>query len=65
MTDFLGYGKEKRRQGNLDILAGRVAFRYARVASSTPSGVPSVPLTFVQRCLSGDVREREQEWTHV
>jgi len=29
MTDFLGYGKEKRRQGNLDILAGRVAFRDA------------------------------------
>ena len=28
MTDFLGYGKEKRRQGNLDILAGRLTFRY-------------------------------------
>ncbi len=28
MTDFLGYGKEKRREGNLDILAGRVTFRY-------------------------------------
>ena len=28
MTDFLGYGKEKRRAGNLEILAGRVTFRY-------------------------------------
>lgn len=28
MTDFLGYGKEKRREGNLEILAGRVTFRY-------------------------------------
>lgn len=27
MTDNLGYGKEKRRQGNLDILAGKVTFR--------------------------------------
>ncbi|KAI9431951.1 HAD-like domain-containing protein [Lactarius indigo] len=29
MTDFLGYGKEKRREGNLEILAGRVTFRDA------------------------------------
>ncbi|KAH9959944.1 HAD-like domain-containing protein [Russula dissimulans] len=29
MTDFLGYGKEKRRAGNLEILAGRVTFRDA------------------------------------
>ncbi|KAI9511028.1 HAD-like domain-containing protein [Russula earlei] len=29
MTDFLGYGKEKRRAGNLDILSGRVTFRDA------------------------------------
>jgi hypothetical protein len=28
MTDFLGYGKEKRREGNLEILSGRVTFRY-------------------------------------
>jgi hypothetical protein len=28
MTDFLGYGKEKRRAGNLEILAGHVTFRY-------------------------------------
>ena len=27
MTDFLGYGKDKRREGNLEILAGRVTFR--------------------------------------
>jgi len=27
MTDFLGYGKEKRRAGNLEILSGRVTFR--------------------------------------
>ena len=27
MTDELGYGAEKRRQGNLDILAGKVTFR--------------------------------------
>jgi len=29
MTDFLGYGKEKRREGNQDILAGRAIFRDA------------------------------------
>ncbi|KAL5498907.1 hypothetical protein ACEPAH_1425 [Sanghuangporus vaninii] len=29
MTDNLGFGKEKRRQGNLDILSGRVTFRDA------------------------------------
>ncbi|PIL30159.1 hypothetical protein GSI_07737 [Ganoderma sinense ZZ0214-1] len=29
MTDELGYGMEKRRQGNLDILAGKVTFRDA------------------------------------
>ncbi|KAL0576102.1 hypothetical protein V5O48_005876 [Marasmius crinis-equi] len=27
MTDNLGFGKEKRRQGNLDILSGKVTFR--------------------------------------
>ncbi|KAI0039090.1 hypothetical protein FA95DRAFT_1550906 [Auriscalpium vulgare] len=29
MTDFLGYGKEKRRGGNKDILSGKVTFRDA------------------------------------
>ncbi|KAI0253964.1 HAD-like domain-containing protein [Lactifluus subvellereus] len=29
MTDFLGYGKEKRREGNLEILSGRVTSRDA------------------------------------
>jgi len=29
MTDFLGYGKDKRREGNLEILSGRVVFREA------------------------------------
>ncbi|KAI0266229.1 HAD-like domain-containing protein [Gloeopeniophorella convolvens] len=29
MTDFLGYGKDKRRAGNLEILSGRVTFRDA------------------------------------
>ncbi|KAF8878715.1 HAD-like domain-containing protein [Infundibulicybe gibba] len=29
MTDNLGYGKAKRREGNLEILAGRVTFRDA------------------------------------
>ncbi|KAH9911934.1 HAD-like domain-containing protein [Epithele typhae] len=29
MTDELGYGPQKRRQGNLDILAGKVTFRDA------------------------------------
>ncbi|EEB87117.1 hypothetical protein MPER_15666, partial [Moniliophthora perniciosa FA553] len=27
MTDNLGFGKDKRRQGNLDILSGKVTFR--------------------------------------
>jgi len=29
MTDNLGFGKEKRRAGNLEILSGRVTFRDA------------------------------------
>ncbi|OCH94039.1 hypothetical protein OBBRIDRAFT_789745 [Obba rivulosa] len=29
MTDTLGFGKEKRREGNLDILSGKVTFRDA------------------------------------
>jgi len=27
LTDFLGYGKEKRRAGNADVLYGRKAFK--------------------------------------
>ena len=34
MTDELGYGAEKRRQGNLDILAGKVTFRCVRIGRS-------------------------------
>jgi hypothetical protein len=30
MTDNLGFGKEKRRGGNLDVLAGRSTFRWVR-----------------------------------
>lgn len=42
MTDFLGYGKEKRRAGNLEILSGRVTFRYAvaAVSRSVQSAAP-------------------------
>jgi hypothetical protein len=29
MTDHLGYGKEKRRAGDLEILSGKVTFRWA------------------------------------
>jgi hypothetical protein len=47
MTDFLGYGKEKRRAGNLEILSGRVTFRYAAVAvsCSVQSAAPYSQLT--------------------
>lgn len=38
MTDFLGFGKEKRRQGNLEILSGRETFRYVSSASTIPCG---------------------------
>jgi hypothetical protein len=66
MTDFLGYGKEKRRAGNLEILSGRVTFRYAAVAvsCSVQSAAPSFPTHAfvrafaVQGRLSGDVGER-------
>jgi hypothetical protein len=37
MTDFLGYGKEKRREVNLDILSGRVVFRYASTCTAEHS----------------------------
>jgi hypothetical protein len=33
MTDFLGYGREKRREGNLKILAGDLTFRWVVFAS--------------------------------
>ena len=29
MTDNIGYGKEKRRAGNLRVLAGEQSFRYS------------------------------------
>lgn len=45
MTDFLGYGKDKRRAGNLEILSGRVTFQYAPVECSaqhsTETAVPT------------------------
>ena len=31
MTDNLGFGPEKRRQGNLDILAGKTTFRFVYI----------------------------------
>jgi len=33
MTDNIGYGKEKRRAGNLRVLAGEQTFRYLMVVS--------------------------------
>ena len=35
MTDFLGYGREKRREGNLKILAGDVTFRCVVFSSNS------------------------------
>lgn len=72
MTDFLGYGKEKRRAGNLEILSGRVTFQYVLRSSSSccvmiraERGAVCWPLTrvvrpgfIVQRRLSGDAGER-------
>lgn len=37
MTDFLGYGKEKRREGNLEILAGHVTFQYVSMGRYSAS----------------------------
>jgi hypothetical protein len=47
LTDNLGYGAEKRRQGNLDILAGRLTFRYASesLAYSTGRGIELIFFT--------------------
>ena len=33
MTDNIGYGKRKRREGNLRVLAGEQTFRYLMLAS--------------------------------
>jgi len=33
MTDNIGYGKQKRREGNLRVLAGEQTFRYLMLAS--------------------------------
>lgn len=32
MTDNLGFGKAKRRDGNLDILYGRATFRFVGIS---------------------------------
>ncbi|KIJ38472.1 hypothetical protein M422DRAFT_33255 [Sphaerobolus stellatus SS14] len=39
MTDNLGFGKEKRRQGNLDILSGKVTFKdgFREMLESVPN----------------------------
>lgn len=31
MTDNLGFGRDKRRQGNLDVLEGKATFRYVKI----------------------------------
>ena len=62
MTDELGYGLEKRRQGNLDILAGKVTFRRVLVHAFPPGYVGAdFRALFVQRCLPGNARERVGE----
>jgi hypothetical protein len=55
LTDFLGYGKEKRRAGNLDILAGRIILRYA--PNERPAKGSQSHSHAMQRQLPGDARE--------
>ncbi len=57
MTDELGFGPEKRRQGNLDILAGKVTFRCVL----HPLARHPIPTLRPQGCLPRDARERLSE----
>ena len=63
MTDFLGFGREKRRQMNLHILSGELTFRFVTVINLEICviGVHMLP----KRCLPWDVRERYSEWAHL
>ena len=63
MTDFYGYGKEKRRLVNIDILSGRVVFRYA--AHVLPSIHSRSHSRTTQRRISGDDGERQPKRAHV
>ena len=60
MTDELGYGLEKRRQGNLDILAGKVTFRCVLV-SVFALGYVGAEIWTLQRRFPGNARERVGE----
>jgi len=40
MTDNIGYGKQKRREGNLRVLAGEQTFRYLMLASGRAARSP-------------------------
>lgn len=43
MTDNLGFGSQKRREGNLDILSGKTTFRYlAEILLRTPDRTADV-----------------------
>ena len=63
MTDVLGFGPEKLRQGNLDILAGKVTFRCVPSQPSTPP--TRMFIARLQGCVPGDARERVRERTLV
>ena len=46
MTDNLGYGLEKRRNGNLSVLAGEVTFRC--VSAANEAGIDTYWRTILQ-----------------
>ncbi|GJJ15141.1 hypothetical protein Clacol_009416 [Clathrus columnatus] len=59
LTDHLGFGKEKRRQGNLDILAGKTSFR-----DGFREMLESIPNTF-DECAEVLKNNRLILWTDI
>lgn len=53
MTDNLGFGREKRRQNNIEVLEGKATFRSVLPPVIHKSSIPINWLTIDLRFLSG------------
>lgn len=62
MTDFLGFGKEKRRQGNFDVLAERKTFRCVRLLLKQRAALCSVTVhRYVNILIKAEYRDSFKE----
>ena len=62
MTDNLGYGYEKRRQGNLDIVTGRTTFRQVTQKRYIPA---FLIVSSIKELISRNVRKRSGRMAYI